>query len=96
MSGKEIKSNEVWGGNPARIIKDDIFWSWQCVHNYDAAESQKMQYMYDEKYIYDFAKDKYMNFENIDAKLSSSISVEEKLEYLQWIDSIGEKNRFSR
>ena len=83
------------GGNPAKIIKKGIFWSWQCVHNYDAKESQKMQYMYDEKYIYDFDDNQYISFDEINEKLSSLMDIDDKLKYLLWLDSIDGKNRFS-
>lgn len=34
VAGKEIASNSCWGGNPAAKIKEQIFWSGECVHSW--------------------------------------------------------------
>jgi acetyltransferase-like isoleucine patch superfamily enzyme len=34
VAGKTIPSNSCWGGNPATKLKDEIFWSGECVHSW--------------------------------------------------------------
>ncbi|WP_333497010.1 acyltransferase [Kluyvera sp. CHPC 1.251] len=34
VAGKEIGSNSCWVGNPARKVKDNVFWSGECVHHW--------------------------------------------------------------
>ncbi|NGM18316.1 hypothetical protein GMI70_10005 [Eggerthellaceae bacterium zg-893] len=32
VTGKKIPSNASWGGNPARSIRNGVFWNGSCVH----------------------------------------------------------------
>lgn len=45
VPGKRIPSNTIWVGNPARQVKDGVFWSGQCVHRWTDDETQKYQNM---------------------------------------------------
>lgn len=41
ISGKKIPSNQIWAGNPVRKIRDQIFWSGECVHAWTKEQSEK-------------------------------------------------------
>ena len=34
VSNKKIGVNECWGGNPAKLIREGVFWSGVCTHNF--------------------------------------------------------------
>lgn len=56
VSGKRIPHNSTWAGNPARQIKDDIFWDHACVHDYKSDMTENTFYYddYIEKYHQDY------------------------------------------
>ena len=98
IAGKEIMSNTIWGGNPARLLKSNIFFDKAGTHalvnsqlkDYSAYEKDKAR-----KYI--FKNDStYFSFESIDEKLSGCGSAEERMAVLLNILKYSKKNRFAR
>lgn len=97
IANKEIISNTIWAGNPAKQIKDNIFFDKEGTHqltneqlnkftNYDKAKAKKYIFKNDSTYI---------SFNNIDDKLISSSTSEERLSVLQSIMKYSKKNRFA-
>ena len=92
LSNKIIPSNVTFAGNPARLIKKNVFWTAYSTHFWGPEELKKT-----EKYnsdIYTFkSDDTTLNFNQIDEDLSI-LSAEKSLEYI--LNSFHEnKNRFA-
>ncbi len=92
VAGKEIPSNESWGGNPAVKIADGIFWDKACVHSFDDEKTAQHEVFTSKKYIFEHKKDEFIPFESIDERLTE-IGVDEKIEYLRNLSNV--RNRFS-
>ena len=41
ISGKTIPSNTVWAGNPAKLVKDNVFWDGSVVHTWTSEMKKK-------------------------------------------------------
>ena len=52
LAGKEVKSNSIYAGNPARMIKDNIFYIGRSVHNYTDKKTEKSMKSDLKDYIY--------------------------------------------
>lgn len=105
ISGKRIPHNSTWAGNPARQIKDDIFWNYACVHDYksDMTESTLFYDDYIEKFhqdyhrdewIYDYQEAESINYDEMDRTLNMLDSSQKKLDYLIQLNKTKTKNRF--
>ena len=92
LSNKFIPSNVTFAGNPARLIKKNVFWTAYSTHFWGAEELKKTE-KYDSD-IYTFkSDDATLNFNKIDNDLSI-LSAEESLEYI--LNYFHEtKNRFA-
>ena len=53
VAGKTIPSNSSWGGNPARMIRDGIFWEGSCVHTWTSKKTKKRSRIDGAPYIYE-------------------------------------------
>lgn len=96
VSGKKIANNSLWAGNPARQIKDNIFWDGECVHTWTKEKTKKSEHRNDKSFIYMHKPKEYIPFNEIDKKLDAGNSVEDKLDELIKITSNTDKNRFVR
>ena len=52
ISGKAIPSNTIWGGNPAKLIKSNVFWEGSCVHKWTPKKTKKRLVWNGSEYIY--------------------------------------------
>ncbi len=94
VSGKKIKSNTVNAGNPIRFIRDEAFFSTECVHDWTNERTEEYEQMDANSWIYE-ENDTTINFDDLDIKLKSSAKAEDKLESIKNILADGEKkNRF--
>ena len=93
---REIPSNVVVGGNPAKIISNDIFWLPDCVHSYTTEKTQKSQQYTDDKFVYNVYQ-KNANIICFDEIVSSLYhqSIENRVRFLQHIGTIQQKERFA-
>lgn len=41
VSNKRIPSNSAWAGNPAKKVRENIYWSGECVHGWTSEETNK-------------------------------------------------------
>lgn len=94
LSGKKIPSNTIVAGNPSKVIKNNVFFSGECVHNWTEEQSNNYNSMKSEEWIY--KADNYeFNFSPLDNSLSTSKLSREKLEIIKKeIVSFTDKNRF--
>jgi acetyltransferase-like isoleucine patch superfamily enzyme len=105
VAGKKIPQNSSWAGNPCKQVADGVFWDGACVHMWDEEQTKKSQLYSDfvsshddvneDSYIYNYEKDKSIDFDDIDNALSVATSAKSKLEYLQSITANKDKNRFA-
>ena len=56
VSGKKIKSNSIWAGNPARELRNGIYWLRTCCMNWGTIETQKFSKLSkkDDKFVYQY------------------------------------------
>ena len=96
VSSKDIPSNQIWAGNPAKKIKEGVFFLNNCTHNLDKETSKDFQLAYDFKDKYDFCKkENTLSFENIDIALKQENNINKKLEILKNLKNNKNKDRFS-
>ena len=98
VSGKEIFSNTIWGGNPARLIKSNIFFDKTGTHALTNIQIPAFS-IYDnekaKKYI--FRNDlTYLPFDTLDNQLIDSESSESRLNVLLDLLKYSKKNRFAK
>lgn len=103
VSNKKIGSNEIWGGNPAKLIKNNIFWNNTCVHSWIGNDTEKSK-TYDkfigtknneklDEFIYMYNRKQYIDFDDLENKLNK-LNVDKKFKYLNRVLANPEKNRF--
>lgn len=104
ITGKSIGHNSIWAGNPAKKIKDNIFWDATCVHAFDE-QMTEMSMHFSEleciaagkvpqdvwKYYYD--KGDVVEWNYLEKNLSRGTALA-KCDFLVMFNSIKRKNRF--
>lgn len=96
VSSKTILSNQIWAGNPAKKIKDKVFFLNDCVHSLNEETSKKYQSVYESNDKYVFCKQETsLSFESIDNYLKKENDLNKKLEILKNLKNNTNKNRFS-
>ena len=109
ISGKHVKHNEIWAGDPAKMIKNNIFWDGKYVNewmpqiteaNNNYADHVKRRSNSDmgnitaDRWIYEHDHESYKDFDMIDNMLCEADGSTERIEILKKINSDKEKNRF--
>lgn len=92
---KEMVSNSIYAGVPAKCVKKDIFWQGECVHAWTHEDTQKYKCSNTNDFIYTDNPKEYISFEQIDEALNG-LDVQGKLKYLHVLNSSEKKNRFSK
>ncbi len=95
VSGKRISSNSLYAGNPAKKIKENIFWDGKCVHKWNKKTTDNNLIYKSNDFIYNYVPNEYIAFDDIENKLSSIVTAEKKLEYLLTLRENKSKNRFT-
>ncbi len=106
VAGKTIPSNTVWAGNPARQIREGVFWDRSCVHDYreDMTEDALVYDTFIEKHYQEYRKDNWIyktdsseltEYERIDDELNSLKNSQGKCDYLLKLNECKTKNRFA-
>lgn len=93
ISNKIVNSNTIWGGNPAREIRTNVFFDSTSVHNFREDNTEKFSSHSSDKWIYS-ADDETLSFDEIDNNFSNIKDVDEKLEYILSIRNNTNHNRF--
>lgn len=95
LSNKNVKSNTLYAGNPAKKIRENVFYtSPKSTHNFTEEDELNSKYYDGEAYVYE--KDEYtISLKDIDKKISDLKTVDEKIEYIEnRISNNLNKNRF--
>ena len=104
ISNKTVEHNASYGGNPARKIKEGVFWNGCCVHQWDDVKTQNSQdynkfietYFKDEsvdRWIYSYDDGENVLWDDIDAALDSP-DIFGRVLYLNELYNNNKKNRF--
>lgn len=92
-SGKAYSSNCSFGGNPAKLLREGIFWSRECVHSWTPAETKKYETKNTPEWIYENSGNNIFN--KLDNELKSTYDVASRLSLIKrnLVEHSG-KNRF--
>lgn len=94
VAGKRLISNAVYGGNPAKLIKEGVFFSGECVHGWTQEDTEKYAKMSTDKWIYKADREQ-QKFEDLDYELQVQKSADYRLEIIQkMLVDDKSKNRF--
>ena len=88
-------SNTVNAGNPAKQIKDNVFWHEDCPKD-NSNNDKKYLFYYDDDFKYTYNQNEFLSPKAIEDKLDSLNTAQEKLEFIY--DAIycnKNKNRFA-
>ncbi len=94
VSNKKIPANCSFAGNPAKKIREGIFWRDPCVHAWTDKKTEDSETFRENTYIYKFKNGEFISFDEIEEKLSPKHSVDKKLKFLDKISANKDKNRF--
>lgn len=105
IAGKHIPNNTVWAGNPARQIKEDVFWDNACVHawkenmtaiadSYDSFNEKCNKDHNTDRWIYNYCKEESLDYDDIDQSLNNLKGSQEKCDFLIRMNNTKSKNRF--
>lgn len=95
VTGKKIPSNSSWAGNPARQIKQGIFWEGSSVNRWSAEDTASHEVYSSDRFIYGKRLAVCPSWEEIDRRLTEEKDGALRLEYLRRILSERDKNRFA-
>lgn len=94
VTGKKLASNCCYGGNPAKLLKENVFFAHKCVNDWLPKDTKKFQIMETDDYIYSKSGDIF-DFAVVDAELKKIKTTQEKVDYLKsGICKKSSKNRF--
>lgn len=82
VSGKKLASNCCYGGNPAKLLKENVFFAHDCVNDWLPKDTKKSQTMDSDKYIYSKTGEIF-NFAVVDADLKKINTAQKKVDYLK-------------
>ena len=97
ISGKNIPSNTVYAGNPARKIRSNVFFGkFDSTDDYEEEDIKNSDVLDIDDYCYE-KDENTVDLEKIDKELQEIKSVSEKLEYIKKnLSNYQYKNRFFR
>ncbi len=93
LAGKKVSSNSIYAGNPAKKIKDGIYFKSDCVHSYTETTSAKS--MHDDKKEFIYKNNGVVDVDDLNIKLVNCNDSGNKLKLVK--DMLADntnKNRF--
>ena len=94
VAGKTIHSNSCWGGNPVKMLKENIAWSGESVHHWTEATTRAWN-MCDTESVQFNHDDHVLNIAVIEQGFKDASNVVDKCQYLlKHIVKSENKNRF--
>lgn len=93
VTGKKIKSNSLWGGVPARMLRDDVLFDGSSVNYYTSTDTERSLEYDNRDWIYE-DDGEVLSFDEIEEQLDSINDVDEKIRYLQSVAGVESHNRF--
>ena len=94
VTAKSYQSNSIFAGSPPRLIRENIFFSPACVHNYTKQETEDSKELEDPSAIFTMDSDSLDVFE-LTANLTGELSSQGKLCILQKLANTTGHNRFT-
>lgn len=92
ISSKNVPSNSIWGGNPVRELRTNIFFDGQSVHAYTKKDTEQSMKYDSRKWV--FEKDNSSTaFEKLD-EFDNFTTVETKIQFLYNLRRNRNHNRF--
>ncbi|MCH5322588.1 MAG: hypothetical protein J1E31_03285 [Helicobacter sp.] len=93
-SGGMKFSNAIYAGNPAKLIKEGIFWSRES--SCDCEQTKQYEFNERKDFIYEFEKEVFLNPILLEQELDKLESALQKLEFVfDYIHNNTHKNRFA-
>ena len=93
-SGGMKFSNSIYVGNPAKLIKEGIFWSREG--SWDCEQTKQYEFNFKKDFIYEFDKEVFLNPVLLEEELDKLESALQKLEFVfDYIHNNTHKNRFA-
>ena len=93
VAGKKIQSNSLWGGVPARLIRNDVLFDGSSVHYYTDEQTENSMEYSSGRWIYR-NEGNVLSFDEIEENFNSINDVDEKIAYLQSVINCDDYNRF--
>lgn len=93
LSNKNIPSNSLWGGVPAKELRKNVFYDSSTVHAYTEEDTLESMHYDDDCWIYE-DDGEIISFEDIENTLNNSNDVDFKIDYLNNIKNNNFHNRF--
>lgn len=94
LANKTIASNTAVAGNPVKTIKNNIFFTKNCVQNYNSYETKTSEIYEGDEFIFSQSGD-IINMDNIDILIKNENDSVEKLKIIKmFLCGYGNKNRF--
>lgn len=90
-TNKVYKSNASFGGIPAKLLKENVFFLKTCVHNFTSKETLNSEKFEDDKFVFS-GTSQIERIKDIINFLDNNKSVEEKIKFLNTLPT--DKNRF--
>lgn len=88
VSNKKIPSNTIWGGNPVRQIKDNVFWDQGCVHKWLPNDTEKNIQYPDLRWDYTNGERIIIPFDEVEKEMNRGAAC---VDYLTKLDEINER-----
>lgn len=93
-AGKRVGSNESWAGNPARLVREGVFWDGSCVHTWTAEKTRAHQVLETGKHVF-AADDETATISDALSRFRSIADAQERCRFFRENLCAGEKsNRF--
>ncbi len=95
ITGKEVESNAIYGGNPGKCIKSGIFFSGESVHAYQKKQTKKSMTLDTDKWSY-CEDSTTLNTDEVFRRLDDCKDSNERLEIVKELAAAhDQKNRFA-
>jgi len=95
LVSKQIPSNVIAAGSPAKILKHNIFWTGHCVHDWQDEDTLKYEEMNTKMRKFE-PKDKNEFIDFVENKLNELRNVDERLDFIKEnLSNFKDKNRFA-
>jgi carbonic anhydrase/acetyltransferase-like protein (isoleucine patch superfamily) len=94
VAGKRLSSNCAYAGNPVHKVREGVWFSSASTHAYTEQDARKAERNGSAKWVYKFSQAEAWPFEALEAAFAATYSVDEKIAYLNGINSAVSHNRF--
>lgn len=90
---KKFPSNASVGGNPAKVLKRNLFWTRPAVHAFKEQETRNALFQETDDFSFKRAADTF-SFAKLDAELDARKTPQDRLTFLKQLAETKTKNRF--